>query len=121
MNPHWLELRQRAANVGRPLKCPLCDFRFAFRHLVRAGKTCPHCKVPIGYSFSYRALLAVAGWTVMALVMYKGYQGGGGAGWLLIGWPFAFLAAIAVQVFIQRVFPPKLEPYAEGSTWLKLT
>jgi hypothetical protein len=53
--------------------------------------------------------------------MYKGYQGGGGAGWLLIGWPFAFLAAIAVQVFIQRVFPPKLEPYAEGSTWLKLT
>jgi hypothetical protein len=121
MSLRWLELRQKAANIGRPLNCPLCGFRFAFRHLVRAGKACPRCKVPIGYSFSYRAVLAITGWSVMAWVMYKGYQGGGGAGWLLIGWPFALVAAIAVQIFIQRMFPPKLEPHAEGHTWLKLT
>ena len=121
MTRNWLELRQKVANIGRPLKCPLCGFRFAFRHLVRAGKTCPRCKVPIGYSFSYRALLALAGYGVMAWVMYEGYQGGNGAGWLLIGWPFALVAAFAVQILIQRVFTPKLEAHSEGNTWLKLT
>ena len=98
MTRDWLKLRQQAANIGRPLKCPLCGFRFAFRHLIRAGKACPHCKVPIGFSFLYRALLAVAGWAVMARV-----------------------AAIVVQTVIQRVFPPKLEAYSEGNTWLRLT
>jgi uncharacterized protein (DUF983 family) len=120
MTRDWLKLRQQAANIGRPLKCPLCGFRFAFRHLIRAGKACPHCKVPIGFSFLYRALLAVAGWAVMARVMYVGYQRNG-PGWLLIGLPFALVAAIVVQTVIQRVFPPKLEAYSEGNTWLRLT
>jgi len=43
----------------------------------------------------------------MAWVMYEGYQSASGAGWLLIGWPFALVAAIAVPITIQRVFPTK--------------
>lgn len=117
---NWLELRQKAKSVGRPLACPMCVFRFSFRHLAKAGKTCPQCHVPIGYSFWYRALLAVAGWSAMAWVMYAGY-GANGTGWLLIGWPFALVVAIGVQVAIQRTFPPKLEAHAEGNTWLKLS
>jgi hypothetical protein len=117
---NWLELRQKAQSVGRPLKCPQCDFRFSFRHLARAGKVCPKCKVPIGYSFAYRAALAVAGWSATAYVMYWGCQGEGGSGWLVIGWPFALAAAIAVQVVIQRIIPPRLDVYAEGHTWVKL-
>jgi len=44
-----------------------------------------------------------------------------GPGWLLIGWPFGLATAFIVQGFILRAFPPKLEPHAEGNTWLKLT
>ena len=44
-----------------------------------------------------------------------------GPGWLLIGWPFRLAAAFIVQGFILRAFPPKLEPHAEGTIWLKLT
>jgi len=59
----------------------------------------------------------------MAWVMYEGYQrmGADGAMWLLIGPPFAFVAAIAVQTLIQKAFPPKLKAHAEGNTWLKLS
>jgi hypothetical protein len=55
--------------------------------------------------------------------MYEGYQrmGANGAMWLLIGPPFAFVAAIAVQTLIQKAFPPKLKAHAEGNTWLKLS
>jgi hypothetical protein len=55
--------------------------------------------------------------------MYAGCKGGGpdANGWLLAGLPFAFVAGIAAQAFVLRVFPPKLAPHAEGSTWLKLT
>jgi hypothetical protein len=54
--------------------------------------------------------------------MYAGIKGGGpdANGWLLVGLPFAFIAGIAAQSIVIRVFPPKLEAYAEGSTWLKL-
>jgi hypothetical protein len=44
-----------------------------------------------------------------------------GPGWLLIGWPFGLVAAFIVQGAILRAFPPKLEPHAQGNTWLKLT
>jgi hypothetical protein len=52
--------------------------------------------------------------------MYAGYQYSG-PGWLLLGWPFAMVFGIWAQVVILRAFPPKLEPFAEGSTWLKLS
>jgi hypothetical protein len=120
VNERWLELRQKAQAIGRPLSCPLCGFRFSFRHLGRSGKACPRCKVPIGYPFWYRVLLVAAGLLAQACVIYKGYQSYG-TGWLLVGWPFAFVAGFALQIFIQRVVPPKLEAHAEGNTWLKLT
>ena len=60
-NLRWLELRQKAQTLGRPLKCPLCSFRFAFRHLDRAGGSCPHCKVPLGSPYWYRVLLGTVG------------------------------------------------------------
>lgn len=53
--------------------------------------------------------------------MYIGYQGEAAAGWLIVGPAFAAAAGIAVQVAIQRIFPPKVEAHAEGNTWLKLT
>ena len=120
-NLRWLELRQRVQRLGRPLTCPICKFRFSFRHLVRAGKACPQCKVPLGYSSRYRLVLAIAGLCTAAWVMYIGYQGEAAAGWLIVGPAFAAAAGIAVQVAIQRIFPPKVEAHAEGNTWLKLT
>lgn len=117
----WLELRQKAQTLGRPLACPLCGFRFSFRHLNRSGRACPSCKVPIGYPFWYRALLAIAYLVAAGWVMYAGYQGENPQGWLLVGLPFAFIAGIVVQGLILRIFPPKLEAHAEGDTWLKLT
>jgi len=120
MNQRWQEMRQKVRAIGRPLTCPLCQHRFAWRHLRRTGRTCPHCKTPIGIPFYYRALLCVAGWCAMGWVMYKGYHAYG-PGWLLIGWLFGFVAAIFVQQAVLRAFPPKLEAHAEGSTWLKLS
>jgi hypothetical protein len=116
----WLELRQKVRNIGRPLRCPLCQFHFAYRHYSRAARTCPHCKVPLGFSFYYRLVLAVVYLTAAGLTMYKGYESVG-PGWLLIGWPFAILLGMSAQVAILRAFPPKLEPHAEGNIWLKLT
>jgi hypothetical protein len=120
-NVRWLELHSKAHSLRRPLKCPLCAFRFSFRHLRRAGSFCPHCKVPLGYPYWYRVLLIAASLGVAGYVMYAGCQGPDANGWLLAGLPFAFVAGIAAQVFVIRVFPPKLQPHAEGSTWLKLT
>jgi hypothetical protein len=76
--------------------------------------------VPVGFPFLYRlilfsAYLFAAGWT-----MYKGYQYIG-PNWLLMGWPLAMVVGVFAQRAILRAFPPKLEPHAEGSTWLKLT
>ena len=53
--------------------------------------------------------------------MYAGYKGPDASGWLIAGLPFACVAGIAAQIFMQLVFPPKLAPHAEGSTWLKLS
>ena len=116
-----LELRQQAQRVGRPLKCPLCGFRFAFRHLRRSGKACLHCSVPLGYPCWYRVLLVIAYLCAVAYVMYTGYRGESAAGSLLVGLPFAMVGGISVQGIILRAFPPKLEAHAEGNIWLKLT
>jgi hypothetical protein len=71
-------------------------------------------------AFYYRAILYVAYWCAGGYVMYKGYQAYG-PGWLLMGLPFAFVAGVFVQGAILRAFPPQLEAYAEGNTWLKLS
>ena len=115
-----LELRQRAEKISRPLKCPLCGFRFSFRHLQAAGKACPYCTVPLGYPYWYRLLLLAAYLSAAVYVMYAGLQGENANGWLLVGLPFAFVAGIVAQVLVLRVLPPKLEAHADGSTWLKL-
>jgi hypothetical protein len=122
-NLRWLELRQKAKSVGRTLKCPLCSFRFSFRHLNRAGKVCPHCKVPLGYPYWYRVLLFLVSQCVAVFVVYTRCKGTGPDwfGYFMTTLPFAFVAGIAAQIFMERVFPPKLAPHAEGSTWLKLT
>lgn len=56
----------------------------------------------------------------MGWITYLGYEYSG-PGWLLIGWPFTVVAVLVAQTAITFIFPPKLKPYAEGSTWLKLT
>jgi hypothetical protein len=52
--------------------------------------------------------------------MYRGYVGIG-PNWLLLGCPVAMVVGIMVHGSILRAFPPKLEAYAEGNTWVKLT
>lgn len=102
-----------------PLTCPICEFRFSWRDYSRAGKACPKCRLPLGMPSYYRAILAVAYLSVSGLTMYVGYQKIG-TGWLLLGVPFAVILGFLVQVIILRIFPPKLQAYAEGDTWLKL-
>jgi len=89
----------------------------------RADRVCPHCKVPLAYPYWYRVLLVAVYLCTAGYVMYAGIKGGGpdANGWLLLGLPFAFLAGIAAQALILRIFPPKLAAHAEGSIWLKLT
>jgi hypothetical protein len=122
-NLRWLELRQKAQSVGRTLRCPLCSFRFSFRHLNRAGRTCPHCKVRLGYPYWYRALLFGVYQCAAVGLIYVRCKGTGPDwfGYFIVSLPFAAVAGFAAQVFMLRVFPPNLAPHAEGSTWLKLT
>lgn len=99
--------------------CPLCRFRFAYRHYSGAGRTCPQCKTPLGFPFYYRLILvtayvAFAGWT-----MYHGYYTFG-PNWLWLGWPFAAAGGLIAQGMIVRACPPKLAAHAEGNTWLNL-
>ena len=70
-------------------------------------------------TFRYRMTLYVAYLGAAGIVMYLGCQEYG-QGWLLLGWPFAMIAGFAIQTGILRTFPPKLEAYAEGDTWIKL-
>jgi hypothetical protein len=114
----WSELKQRAKD---PLSCPLCKSRFSWREFQGAGRSCPHCRVPLGHPYWYRVLLIFAYLGAAGYVMYAGCKGPNANGWLLAGLPFACVAGIAVQALILRVFPPKLAPHAEGSTWLKLS
>jgi hypothetical protein len=116
---HWLELRQRAKHLGRPLACPLCRFHFAYRHYSRAGRTCPQCETPLGFPFYYRLILFVAYLILAGWTMYRGYQTFG-QGWLLLGLPFAAAAGLIAQGMILRSCPPKLAAHAEGNTWLNL-
>jgi hypothetical protein len=119
-NLRWLELRQKAQSMGRPLKCPLCSFKFAYRHRLRSGGVCPRCKVPLGFPAYYRAILFIASEGVLFATIAYGYMKAG-PGWLLVGWPFGLIAAFIAQAVILRAFPPKLEPHAVGNIWLKLS
>lgn len=76
--------------------------------------------MPLGFPTDYRVILFIASEGVLFGTVAFGYMGQG-PGWLLIGWPFGLVAAFILQAFILRVFPPKLEPHAQGSVWLKLT
>jgi hypothetical protein len=114
----WSELTQRAK---APLSCTLCKSRFSWREFLDAGRACPDCKVPLGQPTWYRVLLAAAGLCVAGYVMYAGYTGPDASGWLIVGLPFALIAAKVTQAVILRLFPPRLDPHAEGSTWLKLS
>jgi hypothetical protein len=111
------QLRSEMSSTERPLACPLCQYRFSFRDYARTTRTCPRCKVPIGFPFYYRAILFAAYLLVAGFVVYKGYDGMGG---LLVSLPFAALFGLLTQVAILRVFPPRLQAYAVGGTWLTL-
>jgi hypothetical protein len=76
--------------------------------------------VPLGLPGYYRTILAIAGLVAFFGTMAVGYIKKG-PGWLLIGPFYSFVAVLCVDEFILQVFPPKLAPYAEGNTWLKLT
>jgi hypothetical protein len=115
----WIVLKQKASAIGRPLTCPQCTFRFAWRHYRRSGQACPRCKVLLGTPFYYRLTLLFAGYVVMGWTMYAGCETYG-FGWVFMGLPISFVLAILTQGGILRTFPPKLYPYAEGRTWLKL-
>ena len=115
-----VDLRQKVMSIGRPLTCPMCQFRFAYRHYSRSVRTCPRCKVPLGFPTYYRVILFIASEGVSFGTIAYGYMKQG-PGWLLIGWPFGLAAAFIIQGFILRAFPPKLEPHAQGNIWLKLT
>src|SRR5438105_7045843 len=121
MSERWQRMRQTVRAEGRPLTCPLCQFHFESRHFVRSSGACPSCKVPLGIPFYYRAILVAVSLCVMAYVEYKGNSVFGPDWGILLALPFAAIAGIYVQWVIYRAFPPKLEPYAIGGTWLKLT
>jgi hypothetical protein len=114
------EWGQQAKEFQRRLVCPLCSFHFSHREHNRAGRTCPNCKVSVGIPFYYRVILASVGYFFMALVMYVGYQDMGST-WLLMGLPFAQLAALIIQAAGYIILPPRLQAHAEGGTWLKLS
>jgi len=102
----------------RPLACPLCRYRFSFRDYVGAERTCPSCKVPIGLPFYYRFILTAASLTVFVLILCKGYYDG--IGGFMVSLPFAALFGFIAKVAILRMFPPRLQAYAEGSISLAL-
>ena len=56
---------------------------------------------------------------VAGFVFYKGYTAIG-PGILLLGWPFIIVAGFAAVSVVLALLPPKLEPYAQHRTWLKL-
>ena len=118
MTKRWQELRLKARGMGRRLKCPICGFRFDFRHLQRE-RACPKCGMPLGYSAMYRRFLMLTYLCVAAFVFYKGYIVIG-PGILLLGWSFVIVAGFLGVSVVLAVFPPQLEPYAHHSTWLKL-
>ena len=101
-----------------PLACPLCQSPFSYRDYVGAERTCPSCKVPVGFPFYYRAILTAASLTVYVLILCKGYYEGIGA--FMVSVPLGALFALFTRVAIMRMFPPRLEAYAESSILLSL-
>ena len=117
MTEHWAQAHAEMPHAEHPLACPLCQYRFSFRDYVVAVRTCPSCKVPIGLRFYYRVILTAAYLLVAGFVVYRGHDGIGG---FLVSLPFAALFGFIAQVAILRIFPPRLQAYAHGGTWLKM-
>ena len=113
-------MQRPLTNETRPLACPLCQHQFGYQDYFRSAKTCPGCKAPLGMTFSYRMTLFGISMAVAGLVMYLGFRTYG-QGWLLLGPFVAVFAGVSVQAGIMRNFPPKLQAYAEGATWIKLS
>jgi uncharacterized protein (DUF983 family) len=120
MIDHWLESRYEAKRIGRPLRCPICDYRFAFRHWVKATRHCPHCHIPLGTSLSYRLTLAIGYLTGAAWIYYR-LSFSDSPAWLLMAWPFALAFGFLIRGAILRSFPLKLQAHALGNIWLKLS
>jgi len=117
MTEHLPEVDAKLRSTERSLVCPLCQVQFSYRDYVGVARTCPRCRVPLGLPFYYRVILIVAYLAVAAFVVYKGYDGIAG---FLVSLPFAAIFGLVAQVAILRTFPPNLQPYADGGTWLKL-
>jgi hypothetical protein len=117
---HYWGMGTRRKNSNGGWSAPLCSFHFSHREHNRAGRTWPNCKVSVGIPFYYRVILASVGYFFMALVMYVGYQDMGST-WLLMGLPFALLAALIIQAAGYIILPPRLQAHTEGGTWLKLS
>ena len=113
MTDDWSQVHREG-----PLTCPLCQFRFSFRDYVSAAKTCPSCKVPIGLPFYYRAIMVAASLTVFGFILYAGYREG--IGGFVVSLPFAALFGFIAKVAVLRMFPPRLQAYADGNISLAL-
>ena len=106
---HWTAFAMSSVLI--PIRVPSSD---------TTSGSLSRCNVPLGFPTHYRVILFIAYEGVAFGTIAFGYVKQG-PGWLLIGWPLALIAALIVQGAILRAFPPKLRPYGEGNTWLKLT
>ncbi len=116
---HYRRMVRTEAKGEKPSQLSPLPMSFFMAGSFAYRKSLPKMPSSLGIPFYYRAILLVASLFVMGCTMYAGYQSAG-TGWLLAGLPFAFVFGILTQGIILRIFPPKLDAYAEGSTWLKL-
>ena len=117
---HMYAPKLQALAAGHTLACPVCKLRFTRRHFIRTGRACPHCKTPVGYSLPYRVLLICVNLLIGAKFVYSGLIAKDFGVFLLAMLSWVVVGAIA-QIIVLQTFPPKLQAYAEGQTWLKLT
>jgi hypothetical protein len=76
--------------------------------------------VPLGMSLAYRLTLAT-GYLCGAAWIYYRLSFSDSPAWLLMTSPFALAFGLLIRAAILNSIPPKLQAYAVGNTWLKLT
>jgi len=118
MNQRRQAFRRIIKRRGRPLTCPLCNFKFSFRRYFK-GRCCPKCKVPVGFSLGYRVVLTSVGLVVVGKIVYTALLTRSFVG-VMLSMVLGLVVALAVQAVIFRKFPPKLQAHAEGQIWLRL-